>query len=432
MGPTAGDRRRRRGLATPVRIVHVIGSLHPAFGGPSKACVEMAHAVAARGHDVSIHTTTHGLAPRTPALSRNADALSVSPYYHRLHAPRTWLTSLPMIRPLQSAIRRADVVHLHSLYLFHDWLTGALCRRFGTPYVVRPHGTLDPYLFRRHRWRKWVMEALFQTRVLREAAAMHYASAEEARLAEPFACGARAIVIPNGVNIDDYATLPAAGTFRSAHPEIDGRKIVLFLGRVNFKKGLDILADAFGRLTRMRDDLHLVIAGPDDGEERRARRWLADARALARTTFTGMLIGEAKLAALRDSDVFVLPSYSENFGLAVVEAMACGLPVVISDKVNICREIAAAGAGRVTPLDPTQLAHAIAAYVDDPSGAQRAGCRGQALVSERFQWTTVAVALEAMYRDVAISQTRWEARPGPAQSAPLPAPTGRDAPRAAP
>jgi glycosyltransferase involved in cell wall biosynthesis len=250
------------------------------------------------------------------------------------------------------------------------------------------------------------VEALFQTRVLREAAAIHYASAEEARLAEPFACAARAIVIPNGVNIEDYASLPAAGVFSAAHPEIGDRKILLFLGRINFKKGLDVLADAFGRLARARDDLHLVIAGPDDGEERRARRWLADARALARTTFTGMLTGEAKLAAFRDSDLFVLPSYSENFGFAVVEAMACGLPVVVSDQVNIWREIAAAGAGRVTPLDPAQLADAIAAYVDDPSAARQAGRRGQALVRERFQWTEIAGTLEAMYREVANGRAR--------------------------
>jgi glycosyltransferase involved in cell wall biosynthesis len=131
-----------------------------------------------------------------------------------------------------------------------------------------------------------------------------------------------------------------------------------------------------------------------------------------------MLTGEAKLAALRDSTLFVLPSYSENFGLAVVEAMACGLPVVVSDQVNIWREIAAAGAGRVIPLDPAQLAHAIAAYVDDPSAARQAGRSGQALVRERFQWTEIAGALEAMYREVANGRTRRDARLGSVQKAP--------------
>jgi glycosyltransferase involved in cell wall biosynthesis len=377
----------------------------------------MAQATAARGHEVSVHTTTHGFAARSWVDRPPPGTAGATIHYHRLHAPRRWLTSLPMIRPLRAAIRRADVVHLHSLYLFHDWLTGALCRRLGTPYIVRPHGTLDPYLFRRHRWRKRVMEALFQTRVLREAAAIHYVSEEEARLAEPFACGARPVIIPNGVNIEEYASLPAAGTFRSAHPEISGRRIVLFLGRINFKKGLDVLADAFGRLARARDDLHLVIAGPDDGEERRVRKWLQDAGALARTTFTGMLTGEAKLAALRDSALFVLPSYTENFGFAVVEAMACGVPVVISDQVNIWREIAAAGAGRVTPLDPARLARAIAAYVDDPAAARQAGRNGQALMRERFQWTEIAGALEAMYREVASGRTPWDARMGSVQKA---------------
>jgi glycosyltransferase involved in cell wall biosynthesis len=399
----------------------------------------MAEAIAMRGHDVSIHTTTHGLARTSAASLERARAAGVAVSHHRLHAPRLWLTSLPMIRPLRTAIDAADVVHLHSLYLFHDWLTGALCHRLGTPYIVRPHGTLDPYLFRRHRRRKAVMDALFQTRVLRRAAAVHYTSAEEARLAVPHACGRPAMVVPNAVHVDDYARLPPAGAFRQAHPETADRKILLFLGRLNFKKGLDLLATAFGQLARTRPDLHLVVAGPDDGEGPRTRASLARSGALSRTTFTGMLEGTAKLAAFRDSDLFVLPSYSENFGLAVVEAMACALPVVISNRVNIGEEIAAAGAGCVVPPEPGPLVAAIGAFLDDAPAARRAGQNGQALVRDRFDWTDVAVALERMYRDVAevatINRTPGATRSSTAagrRAEPAPTRAGGDVPRSAP
>jgi glycosyltransferase involved in cell wall biosynthesis len=312
-----------------------------------------------------------------------------------LRAPRIWLASWPMRQALARTLPGFDLLHLHSLYLFHDWAAGNRARRIAKPYLVRPHGSLDPYIHRRHRLKKAIFDLWFQNRVLAEAAAIHYTAEEEMRLAQPFVHGAPGVVIPNGLDPADYASLPPKGHFRARYPEIGDRQILLFLGRINFKKGLDILARAVGQLAR--DDLHLVIAGPDGGYLSEARRFVAEAGIADRTTFTGMLAGEDKLAAFADAALFLLPSYSENFGIAVVEAMACGVPVLISDQVNIWREVVADGAGEAAPCDPAAFATKITAMLAEPAALAAMGASGRAAVARRYDWVSIGARLEQVY-----------------------------------
>ena len=237
-------------------------------------------------------------------------------------------------------------------------------------------------------------------RMLAKAAAIHYTAEEEMRLATPFVRGAPGIVVPNGLDLSDYARLPPRGSFRRHHPAIGERPIVLFFGRLNFKKGLDILTAAFGRLGLRANEARLVIAGPDGGYRAATEAFVDEAGIRDRTVFTGLLQGEYKLAALADADLFVLPSYSENFGIAVIEAMACGLPVVISDKVNIWREIVADGAGLATPLEADAVAGAMARLLADPGLRRTMGEAGRRSVARRYAWDHVAEALEAAYRAI--------------------------------
>jgi len=384
-----------------VKILHVIGDLAPVSGGPAKACFEMARAVARRGHRLAIYTTDfgqeHGAVPPGGApVVRDGVELRHFP----LQPPRIWLASWPLRRALFSDVAGFDLVHVHSLYLFHDWAAGAACRRAKVPYLVRPHGALDPYIHRRRRAKKAIFDRWFQDRMLAGAAAIHYTAEEEMRLASPFVHGAPGIVVPNGLDLADYARLPKLGAFRRRHPAIGEAPIVLFFGRLNFKKGLDILAAAFARLGPRAAGAWLVIAGPDGGY-RAATEGFVDAAGIRdRTIFTGLLQGEDKLAALADADLFVLPSYSENFGIAVIEAMACGLPVVISDKVNIWREIVADGAGLAAPCDAAAVADAVARLLADPGLRRDMGEAGRRSVARRYEWDHVAAALEEAYRTI--------------------------------
>jgi glycosyltransferase involved in cell wall biosynthesis len=338
--------------------------------------------------------------------------------YFPIQAPRFWGTSLPLAVGLRQKIPASDLVHIHSLYLFHDLVAGHYCRHYGIPYLLRPHGTLDPFIQRRHRWRKRLMELWFEDRNIRRAAALHFTTAQEQELAAPYTFETPGLVVPLGIGVDEFGEMPEPGSFRRGHPEIGHKQIILFFGRVNFKKGLDILAKAFGAVARRRQDVHLVIAGPDnEGWGAQVRTWLDEEGVGARTTFTGMVLGPEKLAVLRDANLFVLPSYSENFGLAVIEAMAAGLPVIISDQVNIWREVQAGRAGRVIPCDAGALADQILDLLAHPDAAAGMGQRGRALVMERFPWPRIGRSLAEAYVRI-IDEHRRHRERKPTQSRP--------------
>jgi glycosyltransferase involved in cell wall biosynthesis len=362
----------------------------------------MARAIARRGHEVVIMTTDRDAAPGeslTPGAMLHDDGVTIRVFAQGW--PTRFATSWPLAAALDQEIATADVVHIHSLYLFHVWAAARACRRHRKPYLLRPHGTLDPFIRARRAGAKRALGWLFQDRVIRDAAALHWTAEEEGVLAGASALGARGVVVPNGLDLARYAQLPETGTFRVAHPEIGSRRIVLFLSRLNFKKGLDLLIPGFASATRTHHDLHLVIAGPDDGMEAQTRAWVAANGIADRVSLVGMLDHQQKLAAFADAAMFVLPSYSENFGIAVVEALACGVPVAISDKVNIWREISAARAGLVAPTTAESVAAQIIALASDPRAARAMGEAGRRLAQERWDWRAIAARLEAVYRAVA-------------------------------
>jgi glycosyltransferase involved in cell wall biosynthesis len=377
-------------MPPPLRILHVAADLDPTNGGVTPACLGAARLMAARGHEVTIAASDRGQ-PRHDAGAVRLEILPTS-------WPAALQISWPLRRRLRALIPAADVVHLHSLYLFHDFVAPGLCRRCGVPYIVWPHGALDPYIWRRHRGRKRVAEALFQNRVLRHAAGLHYTAAEEAELARPAAHNPRGVVLPVGVDLAQFSDLPPRTAFRERHPAIGERRIVLFLGRLNFKKGLDILVKAFATIAPRFADAVLVIAGPDDGMRAALEALVAAAGLGDRCFFLGMVTGEEKRMVLGASDIFALPSWSENFGIAVVEAAACGIPVVISRHVNLWREFAAAEACLAGPPEMAAVAAALAQLLADPQGAAAMGARGAALVRRRFVWEALGEDYERMYR----------------------------------
>ena len=390
-----------------MKILHVIANLSPDRGGPPKAALEMCRALARHGHTVTLYTTNaYGAGTLNVPIDRPVLVDGVSVHYFPIGRFRRWSFSWPLARALHDHVRKFDVVHIHSLYIFHTFAAAHYCRKYNVPYLIRPHGSLDPFLRRKSRVKKAIYHFLIEKRNLDHAAAIHYTTHEEMELAHrPVGIRAPGVVVPLGLNLDDYAVLPPRGTLRARFPQIGDKFIVLFLGRINFKKGLDLLARAYGEVACRREDVHLVIAGPEDeGYGRQVRAWIEEKDLLDRVTFTGMLLGQDKLAAFRDADVFVLPSYAENFGIAVIEAMACGLPVIISDQVNICREIAVAEAGIVVNCSVESLANGIHRVLDDPNLAERLGKNGYELVKQKFTWDTALGHLIPIYRKLTLNQ----------------------------
>jgi glycosyltransferase involved in cell wall biosynthesis len=267
---------------------------------------------------------------------------------------------------------------------------------------------LDPFLRSRHRIRKWLHELLVERWSFRNAAAIQFTAVEEKELAQRSFAGRRLFANSNGVIIPNAVIIPEAVDLEQYQPEIENllatfpelrdKEIVLFLGRINFKKGLDILAEAFGQISRNRNNAHLLIAGPDnEGYGERVRGWLRAQGVLSRVTFAGMLRGSAKEAAFRLADVFVLPSYTENFGIAVVEAMARKVPVVVSNRVNIWHEIEGAAAGIVVEPESDAVARGVIRVLDDRKLRRQLGENGFELVRREYSWQSVGDKMVALY-----------------------------------
>lgn len=384
-----------------MRILHVIPSIAARDGGSSKAVIEMCHALNRRGHDAQIYTTNVDGAGRLDVQpSRAVEVHGAKVTCFPVNGGHYYKVSVAMAAQLRETVGRFDLVHAHALYQFPSTAAAHYSRKHGVPYVLQPHGSLDPFLYGRRAVRKRLYEAFIEQRNLAAAAAVLFTSAEEMSLAKSSGLSFRGAVVPLGVEIEEVSA-PAENAADALWPELVGKKVVLFLSRINFKKGLDILARAFGEIHRARPDAHLVIAGPDgDGYAAQVRAWLAAERALDAATFTGMVLGQRKAALLSRADLFVLPSYSENFGIAVVEAMGVGLPVVISNRINIWREIAAAHAGLAVNPDADEVAKAILTLLDNPALAKSMGEHGRQSARDNYSWQAASDRLIDLYREV--------------------------------
>ena len=327
-----------------MRLLNVIRSVDPVHGGPAEGLRQSIAATRAMGHSEEVLT-----------LDARHDAC-VSTFPATVHAlgpvGSNYGRSARLLPWLRAHAGDYDAVVVHGLWQHHGLSVWRALRGGPVPYFVYPHGMLDPWFKQRYPL-KHAKKLLYwwaaEYRVLRDASAVLFTADEEKRLAartfRPYRV--RPAVVGYGVAITDAAAGADTETFFQRWPATRGQRLVLFLGRLHPKKGGDLLIEAFAKVAARDPALHLVMAGPDDRSGVRAG-WeaLASRCGVAqRVTFTGMLTGDAKWAALRAADVFALPSHQENFGIAVVEALASGVPVLISDKVNIWREIVADDAG---------------------------------------------------------------------------------------
>jgi glycosyltransferase involved in cell wall biosynthesis len=385
-----------------VRILHVLGTLSPHYGGPATLLPQLAKAQAAAGHQVVIATTTTDYPTGTyhkPGWDTLPDS-EVAVFFASVdYAPLQISRSLTTF--LRRNIRDFDVVTLHGLYRFPSTAAGFLARRRGVPYIVVPHGALDPFLFARSTTGKLrlkrLYERLFELPNLQAAAAIHYTAEEERERASFLNLRSPSFVVPNGLDWQPYRALPPRGALR-ARWGLGEAPIVLFLGRLHLKKGLDLLVPAFDKVRRNEPDAQLVIAGPEnDDYGKTVRGWVTERRLDSVVHFVGPLNAQDVVQAFVDADVFVLPSYTENFGVAVAEAMACTCPVVISDQVNIHTAISEVGAGIVTKCDVEETADALQTLLRDPHGRHRMGEAGRRLVQDRYVWPTVVDAMTKEY-----------------------------------
>jgi glycosyltransferase involved in cell wall biosynthesis len=311
--------------------------------------------------------------------------------------PRRLAYSPTLSKALREQVPTSDVVHIHNLWQFPQYAAYKAALASGVPYVVSPHGGLDPYLRRRGRGRKRLTTQLWQGEMLSNAALIHVTTTAEERLISDVAPHVPRAVVPCGLHTDQFATLPPGDDFRRRHLGGYDGALILFLGRITEKKGVDVLIRAFVAARRART-CRLAIVGPDDTGLRPRLEVLARELGVGDdVAFVEAVYGQERLGALSAADVWALSSHTENFGIAVIEAMAAGRPVVVSPGVNLSDDIVADDAGIVAEASPAGFGEALVDVLADPERRAVLGERAQRFAA-RYDWKLVTPHLLDMYR----------------------------------
>jgi glycosyltransferase involved in cell wall biosynthesis len=384
-----------------MKILTVIPALGNVYGGPSKSVVELAQAIGNQGIEVDLITTNANGSNRLNVplqswIKEKSYRIQYFPYW----AISDYKISFSLTKWLFQHVQDYDLVHTNAIFSYTILLAYWACRRSQIPYIITPRGMLEPWALSYKARKKRLYYALLEKPALNRANAIQMLAANEAQRTKVLNLNSPFVVVPNGVHRQDFEILPDPELFYQQFPETCGKSLILFLGRVDPKKGLDLLAKAFAHIYSQFPHTHLVVAGPDNvGFLPTARNYFAEAGCLDAVTFTGMLTGQLKYAALAAASIYVAPSYSEGFSMSVLEGMASGLPCVITTGCNFS-EAAQAQAAYVVDVDAEAIINALMQCLQHPQQAKEMGDRARKFILENYTWDKIATKMIAIYQAI--------------------------------
>lgn len=384
-----------------MKILHVVPTYMPAwrYGGPIRSVHGLCKSLAARGNDVHVYTTNvDGPGNLAVPLEQPVDLDGVKVWYFSSRWWRRLYWSPKLGKALQTTIDSFDLLHLHSVFLWPTWAAARMAESAGIPYVVTPRGALVRGLVRRKsRWIKTAWIKLIERQTLENAAAIHATSEIEAQELRHFVRNApQTVVIPNA--IDEMKPASATAMLSPQVQQVlQNGPYIFFMGRISWEKGLDRLISAMAHLPEMR----LVIAGRNDtGYRGKLEDMARRLNMVERIAYIGQVDGEDKRCLLDQAILLVMPSYSENFGNAVLEALQVGCPVVVTPEVGLAPAVQRSGAGLVSEGEPVQLAESIGRIAHNSDLRRQMGDAGQRVVVEQFTWARVAEQMESLYHRI--------------------------------
>lgn len=381
-----------------MKILHITASMSSRWGGPPRAVQGLTEALARKGAEVSIFVPLQKEEENNLIYPKGVE---VKIFKEGFPVSKIWRFYSPALtRGLNKEVSGFDLVHIHEIWHHSHFAAYRAAQKFKKPFIITPHGALDPWCLKWKHLKKKFFAVFIQKRILKEANVLHALTQKEAEDIKNFAGDNKITVIPNGINQKEFQGLPLPSEIEKKYPELINKKVILFLGRIHPQKGLDILAEAFARITKNRKGICLFVVGPDDnGYQDEIKSILAKNNVLNKTVFSGALTGKDRLAALSRADIFVLSSYSEGFSITILEAMACGLPVVITNQCNF-PEVERAKAGKIIEPDTNQLVQALFELLENPKLCQEMGRNGKKLVTEKYAWDKIADEMIDLYRGV--------------------------------
>ena len=387
-----------------MKILQVIPYFSWSYGGPVRVVYELAHKLAERDHEVTIYTTDVARGHRIGESEKIIVAGDIDiRYFKCLSNYAASRFDLHLSRQMQTAFKREigsfDIVHTHEWRGFHNACVWHYARKYGIPYVLQAHGALPKALDQQSNifvLAKHVSDAIINTRVLRDASKAIALTQAEALAYEELGVEKRNIaIVPNGLDLSQFEKLPARGTFREKYGIESNEKIVLFLARIHKTKGLELLLRAFCGLQNEVADAKLVIAGPDGGYLARVSADISRLGITDNVLLTGPLYGQAKLEAYVDAEAYVLPSSYDMFPVSPIEACACGVPTIVTNRCGFADAIE--GVGCVVDYDADQLLSAMRLVITSAQLRDKMRIKGPAMVRERYDLEKVVDDLEQLY-----------------------------------
>lgn len=393
-----------------MKILQVVPAYFPAIsiGGPIFSSLALGRMLS-RHHTVHVLTTQLGLAfddaRKVIYDSMGRSSCGGRLLYKKYYGYPNFTFSPGTAVWLQNEITNYDMAILHGVWNFPVLAAAHVCQQHRVPYVVFPHGTLLPERVEmRSALLKGLMLRVFAQRMLEQAARVAYTSRYEVRKTQQIV-GSKPtpFLIPNIVESAEFRELPERGLFRRKHQISDSTRVLVHYGRIARVKGIELTLKSLAALRGAGEDVVLLIVGGDfDGYQQTVRATVDELGLSNAVVFTGLLGREDARSALVDSDIFVLPSYSENFAMAAVEAMLCRLPVVVSDNVGIADELAEADVGVAVTLDPeaSSLTRALAELLRDDARRAYLAERGRTFAVDHYDGTAVQARVEDLVRAV--------------------------------
>jgi glycosyltransferase involved in cell wall biosynthesis len=377
-----------------MKILHICAYTW-AIGGPAKMIFDHTRVHAANGHEITILTP----------VSPDDIIYDAAPGVSVVSVPRHWFSrffpefSTELWGYLKKNGNDFDLIHVHGLWHFGSVVPYVLGLK--PPKLLTTHGLLDQWAMRQGHWKKQLMSWFGQRKWTATTAAIHVNNQSEVEDLKRYLghTHPHVTIVPNGLRPAEFNDLPARGSFRKQFSIGQDKKIILFLSRLNVKKGLDILLPAFSRLLAERNDLHLVLAGPDDGYLGDIQAYIQKNNLQSHVTLPGMLIKEQKLAAFADADLYTLPTYSESFAIAALEAMAAGLPTLLTEHVGFGGYLRQYKAAHLCEPTEQSVYDGLNYLLTNPAKGAQLGVNAQRMIEEECDIDVLATKLLDAYNE---------------------------------
>ncbi len=387
-----------------MKILMIAPYLGPVYGGIATVVPEIVGALGKQPLTIDLVTTNANDATKlaVPLNTWIEQGNEQTPYRVQYFASwnrNDFVLSRDLLQWLWRHASDYDLIHTHTLFTPLMDMAHAIAQIKRIPYVMTPHGMLEPWALAYKAWKKKLYYRLVEGRSLQKAAAIQALTSVEVEQIRDLGLKKTALV-PNGIHCKQFEQLPTTQLFYDQYPHLKDKSLILFLGRIDPKKGLDLLAAAFAPLAKAYPNAHLVVAGPDSIDFLpTAKAYFETAGCVEQTTFTGMIKGDLKLAALSAASVYVAPSRSEGFSMSILEGMAAALPCIFTTGCNFA-EAREAGVAHEVAIDSTAISEALFSCFAEPAEAQAMGKQAKQFIFDNYTWDSIARRLANEYADI--------------------------------